>query len=104
MALSPEQPQRPIAQDSELTRFESMAGALQPRQDFPPEFNRSLSQFLQGDTAIRFLVPEMRLAGNVVVFDLGCGEGKVTAEVILPRVPRGAVTSMDINPAAIEDA
>ncbi len=42
------------------------------------------------------LIGKLELAGNERVLDLGCGEGKVTAE-IAARLPSGSVLGLDIS-------
>lgn len=44
----------------------------------------------------RELLAKLRLAGDERVLDLGCGEGKVTAE-IAALLPRGSVLGMDVS-------
>ena len=46
------------------------------------------------------LIAKLGLAGGESVLDLGCGDGKVTAE-IARRVPRGRVTGLDSSPDMI---
>jgi len=44
-----------------------------------------------------------RLRGDEEVLDVGCGDGKITAE-IAQAVPRGSVTGTDVSPQMIEFA
>jgi trans-aconitate 2-methyltransferase len=44
----------------------------------------------------RELIAKLRLEGDERVLDLGCGEGKVTAE-IAARLPRGSVVGLDVS-------
>ena len=48
----------------------------------------------------RELIARLHLQGHERVLDVGCGDGKVTAE-IARAVPRGAVTGTDISPEMI---
>jgi trans-aconitate methyltransferase len=47
-------------------------------------------------TWARELIARLKLRGDEQVFDVGCGDGKVTAE-IAQAVPRGAVTGVDAS-------
>lgn len=49
----------------------------------------------------RELIAKLQLAGNETVLDLGCGDGKVTAE-IAAALPQGSVVGVDNSPAMIE--
>ena len=49
----------------------------------------------------RELIAKLALAGQETVLDLGCGDGKVTAE-IAELVPRGSVLGVDSSPAMID--
>jgi trans-aconitate methyltransferase len=51
----------------------------------------------------RELIARLNLRGDEHVLDVGCGDGKVTAE-IAHAVPRGAVTGIDASPHMIEFA
>lgn len=51
-------------------------------------------------TWARELIARLKLRGREDVLDLGCGDGKVTAE-IARAVPRGAVTGVDASPEMI---
>jgi len=51
----------------------------------------------------RELIDRLKLRGNEHVLDVGCGDGKITAE-IARTVPRGSVTGMDASPQMIEFA
>lgn len=57
---------------------------------------------LQWDWALSSLAP-YSFHGNESVLDIGCGEGKITAE-ISRRVPQGRVVGIDISPAMINFA
>jgi trans-aconitate 2-methyltransferase len=46
------------------------------------------------------LIAKLHLGGAESILDLGCGDGKVTAE-IARRVPRGSVTGIDSSPDMI---
>lgn len=46
------------------------------------------------------LIAKLALAGTESVLDVGCGDGKVTAE-LARRVPRGRVTGVDSSPEMI---
>src|SRR5438874_11903373 len=45
----------------------------------------------------------LRLNGDEVVLDAGCGSGRVTAELVA-RVPRGRVYGVDASPSMVEHA
>jgi len=49
----------------------------------------------------RELIAKLDLQGNESVLDIGCGDGKVTAE-IAARLPHGSVTGIDSSPEMIE--
>jgi trans-aconitate methyltransferase len=51
----------------------------------------------------RELIAKLKLRGEERVLDVGCGDGKVTAE-IARAVPRGSVTGIDASPQMIEFA
>ena len=51
----------------------------------------------------RELIARMALRGDERVLDVGCGDGKVTAE-IAQALPRGAVTGIDASPEMIRFA
>ncbi len=51
----------------------------------------------------RDLIAKLKLRGDEHVLDVGCGDGKVTAE-IAQTLPRGSVTGADASPAMIEFA
>ena len=51
----------------------------------------------------RELIGQLNLRGDEHILDLGCGDGKVTAE-LAAAVPRGSVTGADASPAMIEFA
>jgi trans-aconitate 2-methyltransferase len=54
-------------------------------------------------TWARELITKLKLAGDEHILDVGCGDGKVTAE-IARALPRGSVTGMDASPQMIEFA
>jgi len=51
----------------------------------------------------RELIAKLKLRGEERVLDVGCGDGKVTAE-IARAVPRGSATGVDASPQMIEFA
>ncbi|MGO9587522.1 MAG: class I SAM-dependent methyltransferase [Limisphaerales bacterium] len=51
----------------------------------------------------RELIAQLQLRGNEHILDVGCGDGKVTAEIAW-AVPRGSVTGVDASPQMIEFA
>jgi trans-aconitate methyltransferase len=51
----------------------------------------------------RELIARLQLRGDEHILDLGCGDGKVTAE-LAAAVPRGSVTGADVSPAMVEFA
>jgi len=54
-------------------------------------------------TWARELIAQLHLRGDEQILDVGCGDGKVTAE-IAHVVPRGSVTGIDASPQMIEFA
>lgn len=54
-------------------------------------------------TWARELIAGLKLRGDEHVLDVGCGDGKITAE-IARAVPRGSATGMDASPQMIEFA
>jgi trans-aconitate methyltransferase len=54
-------------------------------------------------TWARELIAKLHLSGNECVLDVGCGDGKVTAE-IARSLPRGSVTGMDSSTGMIRFA
>jgi len=54
-------------------------------------------------TWARELIAKLNLRGDEHILDVGCGDGKVTAE-IARAVPRGSVTGADASPQMIEFA
>jgi trans-aconitate methyltransferase len=54
-------------------------------------------------TWARELIARLKLHGNEHILDVGCGDGKVTAE-IAHAVPKGAVVGVDASPQMIEFA
>jgi trans-aconitate methyltransferase len=51
----------------------------------------------------RELIGKLGLSGNESVLDIGCGDGKVSAELAL-KVPRGEVVGCDSSPEMIDKA
>jgi trans-aconitate 2-methyltransferase len=49
------------------------------------------------------LIAKLKLQGNEAVLDIGCGDGKVTAE-IASLVPEGSVVGVDKSPAMVSQA
>jgi trans-aconitate methyltransferase len=49
------------------------------------------------------LLERLRLNGDERILDVGCGDGKVTAE-LATRVPNGSVLGIDVSPDMIEFA
>jgi trans-aconitate 2-methyltransferase len=49
------------------------------------------------------VLDRLRLSGDEVVLDAGCGSGKVTAQ-LLERLPRGRVVGADLSPAMLAEA
>ena len=54
-------------------------------------------------TWARELIAQLKLRGDERILDVGCGDGKVTAE-IARAVPRGAAAGIDASPQMIEFA
>jgi len=54
-------------------------------------------------TWARELIAQLQLRGDEQILDVGCGDGKVTAE-IARAVPRGAAAGIDASPQMIEFA
>src|ERR1044071_9120831 len=54
-------------------------------------------------TWARELIARLNLRGDEHILDVGCGDGKVTAE-IADAVQRGSVTGVDASPQMIEFA
>jgi len=54
-------------------------------------------------TWARELIAKLKLVGDEHILDVGCGDGKVTAE-IARALPRGSVTGADASPQMIEFA
>jgi trans-aconitate methyltransferase len=52
-------------------------------------------------TWARELIAQLKLRGDEHILDVGCGDGKVTAE-IARAVPRGSVAGIDASPEMIE--
>src|SRR5476649_1876221 len=48
----------------------------------------------------RELIAKLKLRGDENILDVGCGDGKVTAEIVR-AVPRGSVTGIDASPQMI---
>lgn len=51
----------------------------------------------------RELIAKLKLRGDEHILDVGCGDGKVTAE-LAQALPRGSVTGLDASPQMIEFA
>lgn len=51
----------------------------------------------------RELIAKLKLRGDEHILDVGCGDGKVTAE-LAQALPRGSVTGVDASPQMIEFA
>jgi len=51
----------------------------------------------------RELIAQLHLRGNELILDVGCGDGKVTAE-LARAVPKGSVTGIDASPEMIRFA
>lgn len=51
----------------------------------------------------RELIAKLKLRGDEQILDVGCGDGKVTAE-LARALPRGSVTGVDASPQMIEFA
>ena len=51
----------------------------------------------------RELIAQLQLRGNELILDVGCGDGKVTAE-LAHAVPKGSVTGIDASPEMIRFA
>jgi trans-aconitate 2-methyltransferase len=49
------------------------------------------------------VLDRLRLAGDELVLDAGCGTGRVTAQ-LLERLPRGRVIAADLSPAMLAEA
>lgn len=69
--------------------------------EFDPE-KYQLASGHQKDWGNR-LIDELRLRGDEIILDLGCGEGTLTAR-LAPLVPRGGVVGMDSSVQMIEAA
>jgi trans-aconitate methyltransferase len=54
-------------------------------------------------TWARELIARLKLRGNERILDVGCGDGKITAE-IARAVPRGSATGVDASPQMIKFA
>jgi len=54
-------------------------------------------------TWARELIAKLKLHGNEHILDVGCGDGKVTAE-IAHAVPRGSATGIDASPQMVKFA
>lgn len=54
-------------------------------------------------TWARELIAKLKLRGDEHILDVGCGDGKVTAE-IAQALPQGSVTGLDASPQMIEFA
>jgi len=51
-------------------------------------------------TWARELIAKLHLRGDEHILDVGCGDGKITAE-LARAVPRGSVTGVDASPQMI---
>jgi trans-aconitate 2-methyltransferase len=51
----------------------------------------------------RELIGKLELTGSESILDIGCGDGKVTAE-LASRVPKGEVVGIDSSPSMVERA
>src|SRR4029077_11525208 len=51
----------------------------------------------------REVLGRMRLRGDEVVLDAGCGSGRIT-EALIERVPRGRVLAVDASPSMVQAA
>jgi trans-aconitate 2-methyltransferase len=60
-------------------------------------------QFRWGMKVLERMVLRGGLRGNETVLDLGCGSGRLTAE-LLERLPRGRVIAVDASPSMLEEA
>src|SRR5437762_9764659 len=49
------------------------------------------------------VLDRLRLRGNEVVLDAGCGSGRVTAQ-LLEHLPAGRVIAADLSPAMLQEA
>lgn len=49
------------------------------------------------------LMKHVKMRGNESILDVGCGDGKITAE-IANKVPQGSVIGVDISPSMIDFA
>ena len=47
------------------------------------------------------LIPKLKLQGNEALLDIGCGDGKITAE-IAKALPNGKVVGIDSSPEMIK--
>ena len=69
-----------------------------------PAYQWDAADYAQASAAqqlwARELIAKLRLQGHEQVLDIGCGDGKVTAE-IAAAVPRGGVVGVDSSPAMI---
>jgi trans-aconitate 2-methyltransferase len=79
---------------------------LKPREkSLPAKWNAAdyAANSVVQQTWARELIAKLHLRGDEHVLDVGCGDGKVTAE-IARAVPRGEVTGVDASPQMIEFA
>ena len=51
----------------------------------------------------RELIAKLKLQGNERILDVGCGDGKITAE-IAQAIPKGETVGVDASPQMIEFA
>lgn len=75
---------------------------LSAAQDYWRADDYYLNSSSQKDAAAD-LLKYVPLAGDEVVLDVGCGDGKITAE-IASQLPFGAVVGLDISPSMIDFA
>ncbi len=69
--------------------------------DPSPSFTWNAADYHKSSTAqalwAKELIAKLELSGNERVLDIGCGDGKVTAE-IARNLPGGNVTGVDSSP------
>jgi trans-aconitate methyltransferase len=78
---------------------------LRPQQAQPAKWNAAdyAANSVVQQTWARELIARLKLHGDEHIFDVGCGDGKITAE-IAGAVPRGSATGIDASPQMIEFA
>ncbi|MEI9862997.1 MAG: methyltransferase domain-containing protein [Limisphaerales bacterium] len=67
------------------------------------ERGRLRREFHRATILARELIAKLKLIGDEHILDIGCGDGKVTAE-IARALPRGSITGADASPQMIEFA